>query len=124
MSSDLARTVGAVLFFLVIFATGVWLSRSGRPLNVILLTLHKLISLGAAVYLAVSIYRTSQDASLNRFELVAVLITGLFFVITGAVGGLLSSNTTPTTSLQRLHQVTPVLTVLSAAATLYLLRGR
>jgi hypothetical protein len=123
MDSDLPRIVGAVLVFLVIMITGIWLSRNGRPLNVILLTIHKLMALGAAVFLAVSIYRTSQEASLTGLQLATVVIPGLLFVVTGAVGGLLSTDTPPTTAVQKMHQVTPVLTVLSTAGLLYLLHG-
>jgi hypothetical protein len=123
MDSDLPRIVGAVLVFLVIMITGIWLSRNGRPLNVILLTIHKLMALGAAVFLAVSIYRTSQEASLTGLQLATVVIPGLLFVVTGAVGGLLSTDTPPTTAVQKMHKVTPVLTVLSTAGLLYLLHG-
>ena len=37
----------AGLFFVFILLSGVWLSRTGRPLNVLILTIHKLISLAA-----------------------------------------------------------------------------
>lgn len=33
------------LFFLALFLSGAWLSRRGRPLNLALPTLHKLVSL-------------------------------------------------------------------------------
>ena len=41
----------AGLFLLFIILSGIWLSRTGRPLSVLILTLHKLISLGAVIFL-------------------------------------------------------------------------
>jgi len=53
-------TVGAlvaVLSFDFIFSSGAWLSRSGRPLNVGISTVHKLISLAAGISLLVKLYQ-------------------------------------------------------------------
>ena len=41
------RAIVTGLFFLFIFLSGIRLSRSGRPLNVALSTLHKLISMAS-----------------------------------------------------------------------------
>ena len=41
------RAVVAGLFFLFVLLSGIWLSRKGRPLNVGISTVHKLISLAA-----------------------------------------------------------------------------
>ncbi len=54
----------AGLFLLFIILSGIWLSRTGRPLSVLILTLHKLISLGAVVFLAITVYRIHQAAPL------------------------------------------------------------
>jgi hypothetical protein len=50
------RVVGAVLFFVFIFLSGFRLSRSGKPYSVILLNVHKLISLAIVVFLVIAIY--------------------------------------------------------------------
>lgn len=118
------RLVGLVLLFLIILISGVWLSRSGRPLNGILLNVHKLIALGVAVTIAVTAYRMHQAASLSPMELTVVVVTGALFLVTGIIGGILSTDKPPAAALLRLHQVTPVLTALSTAGALYLLRGR
>ena len=123
MDSD-QRLVAGVLFFLIILISGVWLSRSGRPLNGILLNLHKLIALGVAVTIAVTAYRMHQAASFSPMELTAVVVTGLLWLVTGIIGGLLSTDKPATAALLRLHQITPVLTALSTAGALYLVHGR
>jgi uncharacterized protein YneF (UPF0154 family) len=124
MSTDQVRIISVALTLVVIFALGFWLSRAGRPFNSLLLNLHKLIALGVAVYLAVTAYRMHQAASLSGTELAVVVVTGVLFLASGIIGGLVSLEKPPPTVLLRLHLILPILTAVSTAATLYLLRGR
>jgi hypothetical protein len=123
MSADQLRFVGAGLFFVVIFASGYWLSRSGKPYNVIVLTVHKLISLAAVVFLVITLIQSNRVSALSAIELIAGVITSLFFLSLIATGGLLSSDKQMPVIVLRLHQIAPYLTVLSTAVTLYLLQS-
>jgi hypothetical protein len=113
---------GAGLFFVFVFLSGIWLSRSGKPLNGIILTAHKLISLAAVVFLAITIYQLNQASSLSAMGLIAGAVTGLFFLGAIITGGLLSTGKPVPAAVLTAHQAAPFLTVLSTAATLYLLR--
>jgi hypothetical protein len=124
MSPDQKRIVGAGLFFLFIVFTGFWLSRSGKPYNGILLTIHKLISVAAVIFFGITIYQVNQAAALGAIELTAVVASGLLFLGTIVSGGLVSAEGPMPTAVWTMHQITPYLTVLSAAATLYLLLRR
>ena len=124
MSGTESRFAGAGLFFLLIFLSGIWLSRSGRPLSGVLLTIHKLISLAAAVFLVVTVYQMNQVATLSGMELIVLVVTGLLFLGTGIIGGVLSTDKPLPGAMLRLHQIGPILTVLSTAVTLYFLLGR
>jgi len=121
MSADQVRIAGTGLFFLFIFISGLWLSRSGKPLNGIILTIHKLISLAAAVFVVITIYRVNQEVTLNAIGLTAGVVTGLLFLGAGISGGLLSTGKPMQAAILTMHRVTPFLTVLFTAATLYLL---
>jgi len=121
MNPGQIRAAGAGLFFVFIFLSGFWLSGSGKPLNPILFTVHKLITLAAVVFLVINIYQANQAASLSPLERAACLLTGLLFIATIATGGLLSIDQPIPPFVHRLHQVIPFLTLLSSAATLYLL---
>jgi hypothetical protein len=112
------------VFYLFIFLSGFWLSHSGRPYSVIILTIHKLIALAAVVWLGITVYQVNQAAKLSALESLAVVVTGLFFLGTIVSGGLLSTDKTMPGVILRLHQITPYLTVLSTTATLYLLSRR
>ncbi len=115
---------GAGLFFLFIFLSGIWLSRSGKPYSGIVLTIHKLISLAALVFLGISMYQMNQAAGLSTPELAAGVVSGLFFVDAIVSGGLLSMDKPMPAAISVMHRIAPVLSVLSTAATLYLVLSR
>ena len=119
-----AQAIIAGIFFLLIFLSGIWLSRKGRPLNAGISALHKLISLAAGIFLLVTSYQRSRLIPLNTIEWVAILVTGLCFMGTVASGGVLSSDEPKPAAVLRVHQIVPVLTLLSSAATLFFVLGR
>jgi hypothetical protein len=110
--------------FLIIFVSGIWLSRTGRPFNAGISAVHKLISLAAAVFLGVTFYQASRATPLSGGELVAVVVTGLLFLGSGISGALLSGDKPGVTAVLRVHQALPVLTVLSSVVALFLLASR
>lgn len=118
------RAIVAGLFFLLVFLSGIWLSRSGRPLNVGISTLHKLISLTAGIFLLVTIYQRNQVVASSTAAWIAIVVTGLCFLGTVASGGFLSSEKPLPIAVLRVHQVGLVLATLSSAVTLYLVPGR
>ena len=124
MGTTQSIIVGAGLFFLFIFLSGIWLSHSGKPYGVIILTIHKLIGLAAGVFLVMTVYRIHQVAPLSPVEITAIVVTVLFFAGNVATGGLLSTDKPVPAAILRMHRITPVLTVLSTAVTLYLLLSR
>ena len=122
MGLDQTRIIGTGLLYLFIFISGFWLSKSGKPYSGIVLTIHKLISLAAVVFLVITIHRINQVAKLSAIELTAGVVTGLFFLGTIITGGLLSVDKPMPVVVLRMHQITPFLAVLSTAVTLYLLQ--
>lgn len=121
MSITLWRVVGAALFVLVIFFSGYWLHRSGRPFSGLVLTAHKLVALAAAVLLVIVVYRAVRADELGPLGLVAGLVSGLLFLGTGITGGLVSASDRMPAAVAAVHRLAPYLTVLTAALALYLL---
>jgi hypothetical protein len=124
MGTTQLRVVGAGLFFLFIFLSGFWLSRSGKPYSVIITTIHKLIGLAAGVFLVMTVYQIHQAAPIGPVEITAIVVTVLFFAGTVATGGLLSTDKPMPVAISMMHKLSPYLTVLSTAVTLYLLLSR
>jgi hypothetical protein len=111
-------------FFVFILASGFWLSRLGRPINTIVLTIHKLISVAAVVYLVINVYRINQVTPLTTLEIVACAVAILLFLVMIATGGLLSVEKEMPAFVHTIHRVTPYLVILSTATALYLLLVR
>jgi len=124
MSTTVTRVVGAGLFFLFIFVSGVWLSRSGRPLNGSIFAVHKLVGLAAGVFLIMTMHQLNQVDPLSATEWTAIVATGLCFLGTVVSGGLLSTDKPMPVAILRGHQIVPVLAVMSTAVSLVLLLGR
>ncbi len=114
--------VGVFLVFIIV--SGLWLSRSGRPLNVLILTVHKLIAVAGVAWLAITLYRLNQTAPLSPVEIGVSGVTILLFAVLIVTGGLLSTGKIWPGIVLTIHQVVPTLVILSTAANLYLLHGK
>ncbi len=121
MSPAQTKVVISCAFFLFIFLFGYWLNRSRKPYNTLLITLHKLIALGAAIYLVVMLVQLGRIAPLQPLQISAAVVTAVCFAGTAATGVLLSLEKSWPGLVHALHQVTPYLTLVSTAALLYLL---
>ena len=108
------------LAFVFILLSGFWLSRRGKPYNVILSSIHKLISLAVLVYFIVIVFQVNKLAPLNPLEITASALAILFFVALFATGAILSAAKTILLTIRIVHRILPYLAILSTAATLYL----
>ena len=114
----------AGIFFGLILLSGIWLKRSGKPYSVIVLTIHKLISLAAVGFLARAVVQMNRTAPLGATGLALAVATGVMFLTTIVTGGLVSIDRPVPAAVKTLHRVTPILTALSTGLTLILLLRR
>jgi hypothetical protein len=121
MGAAQTRVVAAGVLLVLVLLSGLWVSRAGKPYRTLPFTIHKLAGLATGILLGIIVYQTHQAAPLGVLEIAAIVATVFFFGSTVAAGGLLSAKEHTPTIILRLHQVLPVLSLLSAAATLYLL---
>lgn len=112
--------IAGVLFFFVL-ASGFWVSRSGRPYSVLILTIHKLIALGTLALLIVTVVQAQRAGGMAGAVWIASGIAGLLFIGTIATGGMLSMEATMPGFVRTLHRVTPYLTLVACAISLYLI---
>ena len=124
MNATQLRIVGAGLLFLFVFFFGFWLSRSGKPYNLVIFTIHKLVALGTVVFLALTVYKVHQVTPLSPTQISVIVITAVCFLAAILTGGLLSMDKTMPLIVHRLHQVTPYLTLLATSIILYLLLAK
>ncbi len=120
MNAIVSRMIGAGLFFLLIFLSGFWLSRSGKPYPVIVFTVHKLLAIGAVIFLVVIVNQAHRAAPLQTIQVLGAAITALFLIATIVTGGLVSLEKPMPAFLLRLHQINPYMSVVSTGVLLYL----
>ncbi len=121
MTAEQTTILATGVFFIFIFLSGIWLNRSGKPYHTIKLNIHKFIGLGAVVFLARAVYQTHQAAPLSPGSMAASLVSAAFFVLTIVSGGLVSIDRPIPALLTLTHKLSPYLTALATAATLYLM---
>lgn len=125
MGAAQTRVLATGALLVLVLLSGLWTSRAGKPYRTLPFTIHKLTGLAAGILLGIIVYQANQVAPVALLEIAAIAVTVLLFAGIVAAGGLLSAKEQTSTIALRLHQVLPVLALLSAAGTLYLLlQGR
>ncbi len=123
MSVFPSQAITPAIFFVLSLASGLWLFRLGRPCPVVVVTIHKLLSLAAVVFTGVAVYDLSRAGDPGALEVGAIAATGLLFVLLFASGAVLSNNKPARPILSITHKVAPLLALLAWAATIFLLAG-
>ena len=111
------------VLYVVIFGFGFLLTRFGNPYSTVLLTVHKLASIAVVFVVYKSFSTVHQAAGLNSMLIIVGVITGIAFIGTVATGGLISIGGDIPQLVYSVHRVMPLLTVISTAACLYLLKN-
>ena len=104
---------------MLIFLSGFWLSRSGKPYSAILFNIHKLIALGAIIFLGIMVSKMHQAFPLAPLHLILIVAAGLLFIATMVTGGLLNIDRTWPAAILVGHRVLPFLTTLITVLVLY-----
>lgn len=122
MSTITTRLIIAGLLFLFTLLSGVWLSHSGKPLNPVIFTIHKLIALATVIIIAVSVYNLYKSLDLRTLiELVVITATGLLFLALFVSGALLSRGNPLPAAILRVHQMAPFVALIFSSISIYLL---
>lgn len=109
------------ILFLFTLASGMWLSKMGKPYNTGIFTIHKLIALGAVVLAAIQMakgFKTTGVSSLVVFLLVVAILAVIALFVTGA---LMSLDKQPYALLLTIHQIAPAIMAVASVAVLFLL---
>jgi hypothetical protein len=121
MTTVQLRLVETIIFLLLMFLSGFWLSRAGKPYPGGKFNLHKFIGLGTGAFLIVMVYRVHQAVPLSAVQVTAVAITALLFIINVIAGGLVSLSKPMPGAVKLIHKVFPYLCAIAAVVTIYFL---
>jgi len=123
MNTNQLRIIGIGAGLIIMFISGFWLNRTGKPYGTLIFTIHKAIGLGMGILLFIMVKQANQTTSFSPLEMIAVVVTALIFLATVTTGSLLSipvSKPMPDI-VSTLNKIFPYITVLSTGVTLYLL---
>ena len=124
MSTIVSRPVISGLLLLFTLISGAWLSHSGKPLNVAIFSIHKLIALATVIVTAAYVQHLYRAVDIRTFlQLAVIAVTGLLFLALFISGALLSRGNPLPEAILRIHQVGPLLALAFSAMTIYLLPG-
>ena len=112
------------IVFLLTLVSGFWLSSAGKPLNSLIFNIHKLIALGAVVFIVIQIHNAAKSAGvqgllIGLFVLAATCVIALF-----ATGARMSIGKSAYTTFLLIHQISPGVLLIAIAGIIYLLSGR
>ena len=127
MDTIASKLIGAGILFLLTLISGMILHHSGRPLNIGLVTLHKLIAVGTAVLVGMVINQLYKTVDGKVFiEIVLTVISALLLLALIATGALLTREEMQLPELVlNIHKVAPLLALISSTLTIFLLsRGQ
>lgn len=123
MHTITSKLIATGILFLLTLISGMIVSRSGRPLNVGLVTIHKLIAVGTIVLIGMAVNQLYKTVDGKVFVEVSVMvISGILFLALIATGALLTREEMQLPELVvKVHQVAPLLALVSSTVTIYLL---
>lgn len=107
--------------FIVIFGLGYWLARLGKPYNVAIQTVHKLVGVGVFVYLIFSAVQINKGSPLNVGQFIILVVNSIFFLLLIATGGMLATENEFPRVVLMVHKIVPYLTVVTSGVSFYLL---
>jgi hypothetical protein len=122
MKTMITKPITAGLLLLLTPLSGLWLSSLGKPYNSGVFTIHKLIAVATVVIVAMNIYRFSTSIGLRRsIEIGVVAVIGLLFLALIVTGGLLSLDIHLRGIPLIVHQVAPLLALISTSGIIFML---
>lgn len=124
MNAPILRIIITASLIVLSLVFGYLLSGTGKPWSAALLGIHKIAALLGGVALVVIVFRFQNAAPLDALRWTFCAVTWLFFLSAFATGAVLTILKNAPAPVLILHKVTPILTVLSSAATFFLLLKR
>jgi len=123
MSTITGKLLTAGLLFLFTLVSGVIVSHSSRPLNIFLVTIHKLIAVGTVVLVGMAVNQIYKTIDGTTFlELTILTVSAILFIALIATGSFLTREEMQLPEfVLKIHQVAPLLALASSSLMVYLL---
>lgn len=119
--SIISDFVAPIIGFWLTVASGLWLSRLGRPLNIFVFTLHKLIALASVIFTIMQIYNIFVDGNVQPIIIALIVISGVCVLALFASGAMMSIGLKVYGLLLNIHKASVFLATASMVLMIYFL---
>ena len=126
MNNNLIKMIGVGLGFIIMFLSGFWLNRTGKPYGTLVFAVHKLVGVGLGIFLYMTVKQIHPTTPLNATEIILIVLIVLSLIGTVTTGSLLSlpvSKPMPAI-VSTMNKIFPYITVLFTLVPLYFLLNR
>lgn len=118
------RIITAAVLFVLIIASGFWVTKLGRPLHTGPMAVHKLAAIACLVFMIIIIRSMAKGAALDPLTVAFIVLTFAFFAVMIATGGMLSFEKTWPGFIKLTHKIVPYLTLAASAVTVLLMSNK
>ena len=105
--------------YLLMFATGVVLTKKGKPYNMAVSAVHKLVSVAAIVFMVLTIIQLEKISGISAMQWVMIVVIGFFFIIAIGTGGFLAGHNEAPKPIVVLHKIAPLIVLVLSFVSLY-----
>ncbi len=102
-----SKFVLPIILFVLTVAAGFWVSKTGKPYNTSIFTLHKLLALAAVVLAAMVIAGLLKTVQTQIIVIVMLVLAVLSVIALFATGALMSIQKTVGSTWLLIHRVAP-----------------
>jgi hypothetical protein len=110
------------ILFLAMILSGVWLTKKGKPYPAGIFTIHKLVVIVAMAYIGYFFYTAFLIETIGRTANFMIILSAVFLLMAFITGAILSIVKDARPAQLFAHKITPVLSLVLLAITLFLLR--
>ncbi len=111
--------ISGILFALIIIM-GFVTKSVGRPLNTAVFTVHKLMALAFIIYTVINFIGLLKNSQANALMWVMMSVSGLLAITLFATGAILSFEKPAEKIIHILHNISPILLMISIGLTYYI----
>jgi hypothetical protein len=113
------RLIVSGLLLVFTLVSGVWLSNSGKPINSLILTIHKLIALGMVIFISMTVNQIFRGSGADLVQVILIVVSAVLFLALFTSGAFLSMGKPAGGIVLTIHRVAPIVVSASIALLLY-----
>jgi hypothetical protein len=116
-----SKFVLPIVLFILTVAAGFWVSKTGKPYNTGIFTLHKLLALAAVVLAAIAISRILKVTPIQNLIVILIILAVVSVIALFATGALMSVQKTVGSIWLLIHRIAPFVLAGSTFGAIWLL---